>query len=183
LGEDEATEPQSIRRSGRTRLPVKAAPLAAPSFIPVRRLGQDGDNTVTLRRSEEKELAALTRVNTRKNKGAAQLPVQVLAKQAEEKEDPASRQRALKEVFDEKAQRQKKGKKRKTVVWAEELAQFQTEEGKTVELEREPEKEKERTAPTEEKKNAVKVGVRSKMTLGMVVNGTPAPKRKMRGRS
>jgi hypothetical protein len=181
LGDDEATEPKSIRRSGRTKLPVKAAPLAAPSFIPVRRLGQDGDNTVTLRRNEEKELAALTRVNTRKNKGGAQLPVQVLAKQAEEKEDPASRQRALKEVFDEKAQKQKRGKKRKTVVWAEELAQFQTEEGKAVELEREREKEK--AAPTEEKKNAVKVGVRSKMTLGMAVNGTPAPKRKMRGRS
>jgi hypothetical protein len=183
LGDDDATEPKSIRRSGRTRLPVKAAPLAAPSFIPVRRLGQDGDNTVTLRRNEEKELAALTRVNTRKNKGGAQLPVQVLAKQADEKEDPASRQRALKEVFDEKAQRQKKGKKRKTVVWAEELAQFQTEEGKTVEFEREPEKEKEKekALPIEEKKTAVKVGVRSKMTLGMVVNGTPAPKRKMRG--
>jgi 6-phosphofructokinase len=105
----------------------------------------------------------------------------VLAKQAEEKEDPASRQRALKEVFDEKAQKQKRGKKRKTVVWAEELAQFQTEEGKAVELGREREKEK--AAPTEEKKNAVKVGVRSKMTLGMAVNGTPAPKRKMRGRS
>jgi hypothetical protein len=183
LGDDEATQPKSIRRSGRTRLPVKAAPLAAPSFIPVRRLGQDGDNTVTLRRNEEKELAALTRVNTRKNKGGAQLPIQVLAKQAEEKEDPASRQRALKEVFDEKALKQKKGKKGKTVVWAEDLAQFQTEEGKTTELDREPEKEKERPVPVEEKKNAVKVGVRSKMTLGMAVNGTPAPKRKMRGRS
>ncbi|KAN0090535.1 hypothetical protein V8E51_019114 [Hyaloscypha variabilis] len=183
LGDDEGREAKSIRRSGRTRLPVKAAPLAAPSFIPVRRLGQDGDNTVTLRRNEEKELAALTRINTRKNKGGAQLPMQVLAKQAEEKEDPASRQRALKEVFDEKTQRQKKGKKRKTVIWAEELAQFQTEEGKTLELDKEPEKEKEKVAPVEDKKTAVKVGVRSKMALGMAVNGTPAPKRKMRGRS
>jgi hypothetical protein len=85
----------------------------------------------------------------------------------------------LKEIFDEKAQNQKKTKKRKTVVWAAELAQFQTEEGKIVVLE----EEKEKAAPIEEKKNAVKVGVRSKMTLGMVVNGTPAPKRKMRGRS
>ncbi|KAE9365815.1 hypothetical protein N431DRAFT_548897 [Stipitochalara longipes BDJ] len=182
LNDDEGRELKSIRRSGRTRLPVKAVPLAAPSFIPVRRLGQDGDNTVTLRRNEEKEIAALTRVNTRKNKGGAQLPMQVLAKQAEEKEDPASRQRALKEAFDEKAQRQKKGKKRKTVIWAEEIAQFQTEEGKTVELEKEPEKEKEKPTPVEEKKTAVKVGVRSKMALGMAVNGTPAPKRKMRGR-
>jgi hypothetical protein len=183
LGYEEATYPKSIRRSGRTRLPVKAAPLAAPSFIPVRRLGQDGENTVTLRRNEEKELAALTRINTRKNKAGAQLPLQVLAKQAEEKEDPASRQRALKEVFDDKVLKQKKGKKGKSVVWAEELAQFQTEEGKTAELDNEPEKEKEKAVPVEEKKNAVKVGVRSKMTLGMVNNGTPAPKRKMRGRT
>ncbi|PMD26446.1 hypothetical protein NA56DRAFT_744611 [Hyaloscypha hepaticicola] len=183
LGYDEATQLKSIRRSGRTRLPVKAAPLAAPSFIPVRRLGQDGDNTVTLRRNEEKELAALTRINTRKNKAGAQLPLQVLAKQAEEKEDPASRQRALKEVFDEKVLKQKKGKKGKSVVWAEELAQFQTEEGKTAELDKEPEKEKEKAVPAEERKNAVKVGVRSKMTLGMVNNGTPAPKRKVRGRT
>jgi hypothetical protein len=184
LGDDEGREPKSIRRSGRTRLPVKAAPLAAPSFIPVRRLGQDGDNTVTLRRrNEEKELAALTRVNTRKNKAGAQLPMQVLAKQAEEKEDPASRQRALKEVFDEKVHKQKKGKKGKTVLWAEELAQFQTEEGKPAELEKEPVKEKEKATSVEEKKNAVKVGVRSKMALGMAVNGTPAPKRKIRDRS
>jgi hypothetical protein len=183
LGYDEATQPKSIRRSGRTRLPMKAAPIAAPSFIPVRRLGQDGDNTITLRRNEEKELAALTRINTRKNKAGAQLPLQVLAKQAEEKEDPASRQRALKEVFDEKALKQKKGKKGKSVVWAEELVQFQTEEGKMAELDKEPEKEKEKAVPSEEKKNAVKVGVRSKMTLGMVNNGTPAPKRKVRGRT
>ncbi len=183
LGYEEATQPKSIRRSGRTRLPVKAAPLAAPSFIPVRRLGQDADNTVTLRRNEEKELAALTRINTRKNKAGAQLPLQVLAKQAEEKEDPASRQRALKEVFDEKVLKQRKGKKGKSVVWAEELAQFQTEEGKTAELDKEPEREKEKAVPVDEKKNAVKVGVRSKMTLGMVNNGTPAPKRKVRGRT
>jgi hypothetical protein len=89
----------------------------------------------------------------------------------------------LKEVFDEKAQKQKTGKKGKTVIWAEELAQFQTGEGKPAELEREPVKEKEKAAPVEEKKNAVKLGVRSKMALGMAVNGTPAPKRKMRGRS
>ncbi|KAE8440931.1 hypothetical protein EG329_006193 [Mollisiaceae sp. DMI_Dod_QoI] len=179
LDEDELAEPRSTRRSGRTRLPVKT-PLAAPSFIPVRRLGQDSDNTITLRRNEEKELAALTRVNTRKNKGAAVHPTIVLAKKAEEKDDPASRQRALKEVFDEKAQKQKHSKKGKNVVWAEELTQFQTEEGKKLVLEKEVEKEQ----PVEEKKKtSVKVGMRSKMTLGMAANGTPAPKKKIRGRS
>jgi hypothetical protein len=33
LGDEDATEPKSIRRSGRTRLPVKATTVAAPSFI------------------------------------------------------------------------------------------------------------------------------------------------------
>jgi hypothetical protein len=180
---DDAPEEKSIRRSGRTRLPMKLTPIPVPSFIPVRRLGQDGDSTVTLRRSEEKELAALTRVNTRKNKGGALRPLEVLAKKLDEKEDPASRQRALKEVFDEKAQRQKKGKKGKSVVWAEELAQFQTADGKIVKVEEELEKEKEKVAPAaeEEKKSAVRVEVRSKIALGPV-NGTPAPKRR-KGRS
>ncbi|KAG4431812.1 hypothetical protein IFR05_012708 [Cadophora sp. M221] len=204
--DEDLTEPRSIRRSGRTRLPVKAAPVA-PSFIPVRRIGQDGDNTVTLRRNEEKELAALTKVNTRKNKSGASHPLDFLAKKAEEKDDPASRQRALKEVFDEKNYKQKLNKKGKSVVWAEELAQFQTEEGKSVvvapavpekkggkkdvivekKLEREKEKEKP-ILPGDEKKSTsstpkVKVGIRSKMTLGMAANGTPAPKRRVRSRS
>ncbi|KUJ06471.1 uncharacterized protein LY89DRAFT_790492 [Mollisia scopiformis] len=177
LDEDELTQPRSTRRSGRTRLPIKS-PLAAPSFIPVRRLGQDGDNTVTLKRSEEKELAALTKVNTRKNKGTAVHPAQVLAKKAEEKDDPAARQRALKEVFDEKIQKKKETKKSKTVIWAEQLAQFQTDD-KKVTAEEEADKEQ---PVVEEKKTAVKVGMRSKMSLGMAVNGTPAPKRKVRGR-
>lgn len=127
--DEEVTEPRSIRRSGRTRLPLKTANLPTPSLIPFRRLGQDGgDNTITIRRSEEKELAALTRVNTRKNKGAALCPADVLAKKGE-KEDPVSRQRHLKEIFDEKASK-KKSKKAKTVVWAEEIASFQTADGK-----------------------------------------------------
>jgi hypothetical protein len=181
---DDAPEAKSIRRSGRTRLPMKLTPIPVPSFIPVRRLGQDGDSTVTLKRSEEKELAALTRVNTRKNKGGALRPLEVLAKKLDEKEDPASRQRALKEVFDEKAQRQKKGKRGKSVIWAEELAQFQTADGKIVKVEEELEKEKEKVAPAaeEEKNSGMRVGVRSKIALGMAVNGTPAPKRR-KGRS
>ncbi|KAF8856851.1 hypothetical protein BDZ45DRAFT_727161 [Acephala macrosclerotiorum] len=176
LEEDELAEPRSTRRSRRTRLPMKMAS-TGPSLIPVRRLNQEGDNTVTLRRSEEKELAALTKINTRKNKGAAVYPAQILAKKAEEKEDPASRQRALKGVFDEKAQKKKGNKKGKNVVWAEELAQFQTDGGKSMVLEKDVEVEQ----PAEEKnKTAVKAGMRSKMSLGMAANGTPASKKKMR---
>lgn len=172
--DDTITERKPTRRSGRTRLPVVKPTLGAPSHIPLRRLGQDGDTTVTLKRTEEKELAALTRVNTRKNKGGAQSVSEFLAKKAEEKEDPALRQRFLKEVFDERAKKEKK-ERRKTVVWAEELTQYQTVEGRKVD---EKDKEKEKVPPAEEKKSAVKVGIRSKIALGMAVNGTPAPKRK-----
>ena len=176
--DDTITERKPTRRSGRTRLPVVKTPLGAPSHIPVRRLGQDGDTTVTLKRNEEKELAALTRVNTRKNKGGSQSVPEVLAKKAEEKEDPVLRQRLLKEVFDGKAQKSKKEKKAKTVVWAEELTQYQTVEGRKLDGNMEKEKESQKVAPAEGKRSAVKVGVRSKIALGMAANGTPAPKRK-----
>lgn len=204
--DNDATEPKSIRRSGRTRLPVKAAPLA-PSCIPVRTRGQD-DSTVTLRSSEDKERVALTKFNTRKNKGGASHPAEFLAKKADEKEDPVSRQRALKEVYDAKAIMQTHAKKKKTVVWAEELVEFQGEKKKVeadkgqenemevvkevvserkvlkvpekiVNKERKEDKVAEKVEKVEEKK-AVKVGMRSKMSLGMAVNGTPAPKRRVR---
>ena len=179
------------RRSGRTRPPVKEPP-GAPSFIPVRRLGQDIDTTVTLKRNEEKELAALTRVNTRKNKGNALTALEVLAKKSEEKEDPVMRQKLLKEVFDEKMERgrqdkEKKGREKKSVTWAEELAQFQTlTKGKPGEDTDDKENVKEQVVVLQggedKKQGAVRVGVRSKAALGMALNGTPAPKRKMRGR-
>ena len=176
--DDTITERKPTRRSGRTRLPVIKTPLGAPSHIPVRRLGQDADTTVTLKRTEEKELAALTRVNTRKNKGGSQSVAEVLVKKTEEREDPALRQRLLKEVFDENAKKARK-EKRKTVVWAEELTQYQTVEGRKLDGAKEEGKETEKVAITEEKKkSAVKVGIRSKIALGMAANGTPAPKRK-----
>jgi hypothetical protein len=182
---DEAEEPRSCRRSTRTRLPVKSGlPIAAPSLIPMRRLGQD-DTTVTLKRNEEKELAALTRVNTRKNKGGALSALEVLAKKVEEKDDPAMRQRLLKEVFDTKIEQGKdsKAKKRKSVAWAEELAQFQTlTKGKVEAKKDDMEKDKSLQTTEEKKPGSVRVGVRSKIALGMAANGTPAPKRKGRGR-
>lgn len=121
----DSTDAKSIRRSGRTRLPVKAA--GTPSLIPVRRLGQDVDSSITLRQSEQKDLAALTRVNTRKNKGTLS-PTEVLILKAAEKTDPVLKQRLLKEMFEEK--QKKKGqlsKKVKRVAWAKDLTQFQSE--------------------------------------------------------
>lgn len=188
------SESQSIRRSGRTRLPVKTAMVPALSFIPVRRLGQDADNTVTLRRNEEKDLAALTKVNTRKNKGAALPALDLLEKLAQEKEDPASRHQALKQKFTEK-KKVHTGKK-KNVVWAEEIAEYSDGKKPEPKIPAEAEQEKEASvaeekksslpvmkAAVEEKKKApsVKVGVRSsRIAMGMAVTGTPAPKRKVK---
>jgi hypothetical protein len=175
LDEDTLDLNKPIRRSGRTRLPVKKDTVVpgGPSFIPVRRLGQDVDTTVTLKRTADKELAALTRVNTRKNKGGAVSALEVLAKKEAEKEDPVMRQKMLKEAFDEKAEKAaRKNKKGRNVAWAAELARFQSIE------EKEPEKEL-----LEEKKKPVRVGVRSKIALGMAMNGTPAPKRRGRAKA
>ena len=223
---DDTTESQSIRRSGRTRLPVKSLTnLPALSFIPVRRIGQDGDTTITLRKSDDKELAALTKINTRKNKGNAIPALDTITKLSTQKEDPAARHHALKQKFEEK---NAKSKKKKNVVWAEEIAQYQTFEstdekesvaGKEKEKEevvvvvvgekkeiamaakeKKERKEKKNGIPVratisttatsssssseEAKKAPVKVGVRSsRIAMGMVANGTPAPKRKVKVRS
>ena len=163
---------KAIRRSGRTRLPVKSAAPGAPSLIPVRRLGKDGDATVTLRSNEEKELAALTRVNTRKNKGSLN-PTEVLLLKMAEKTDPVLKQRLLKEMFEEKKKNGKNSEKGKSVAWAEELTQFQSEK---------EHKDKEKVtagSSSELKKSSVRVGaaVRNKIALGKPVNGTPGPKR------
>lgn len=182
-------QPRTTRRSGRTRLPVKSAPLAAPSFIPLRRQG--GDSTVKLQRNVEKELATLTKFNTNNNKAGALLPPIFLSRIAVEKEDPAAKHKALQEKFDEKIVAKGKNRKGRNVVWAEELAVFQTVKTE-VETQVEPEsilhpvkEEREKKvvetklAPAKsEEKKAVKVGVRSKMSLGMAMNGTPGPKPK-----
>lgn len=188
---DEPTEPQSIRRSGRTRLPVKSAAPGAPSFIPMRRLGGE-DTTLTLGgKNEGKELAALTRVNTRKNKAGALGAMELLAKKAEEKDDPVLRQRLLKEVFDEKEKKGRAGKGKKAVVWAEELTcvrEFDEKKiiSKSIAGPKGAKKKKAVVAEEDkdEKATRVRVGMassrESKIALGMGVNGTPAPKRRIR---
>lgn len=181
---DAAGELKTIRRSGRTRLPVMKAPLAAPSLIPVRRLGQDGDTTITLRRNEEKEIAARTRINTRKNKGGALTPAEVLILKAEEKTDPVLKQRFLKEMFEDKKKKgETKSETRKSVAWAKELTQYQTVK------KREKSKDKDKTSKgssSAEKRKDVAIGTpksSSSITVGKLVNGTPGPKRVTRERA
>ncbi|KAH8890254.1 hypothetical protein GQ53DRAFT_842432 [Thozetella sp. PMI_491] len=143
------------RRSTRARAARVALKPASPSansialsMIPIRLPGQAGmlgdtaldSNLAAARnRSEEKDLAAITRVNTRKNKGNSVPARMVLARQVE---DPAWRMKELKGVFDAKESREaeaadadadasndgRKSRKENRVRWAEILACFQTEE-------------------------------------------------------
>ena len=141
--------PRRSTRSRNSRVTLKpTAPSAnsiALSLIPVRLPGMSGmmdDATMESHlmmaksRSDEKDIVAVTRVNTRKNKANAVHPRLVLARQAE---DPAWRMRELKTVFDAKESRStealnapgsdgRKTKKVKAVRWAEELVRFQGEE-------------------------------------------------------
>ena len=188
--ESETPQPtgRSLHRNLRTRLPVKQAlSTPAPSLIPLRRFHSQEDTTLTLRKNEEKELATLTKFNSGRNKGAALPPHQRLATLAQEKEEeaagPAAKHKSLKIAFDEKEAKGKATKKAKTVVWAEELVAYQTDEKKIEEpavILPPVKKAAVEQKPKEEKKKDVKVGrsIRSKMSLGMANNGTPAPKRK-----
>ncbi|KAK5662456.1 hypothetical protein OQA88_8367 [Cercophora sp. LCS_1] len=140
--------PRRSTRSRNSRVALKpAAPSAnsiALSTIPVRLPGMAGmaDDTMEAHlaalksRSEEKDLAAVTRVNTRKNKGNSVYPKVVLARQSE---DPSWRMKELKGVFDAKESRAaeakgitiadgRKSRKAKGVRWAEELVRFQGDE-------------------------------------------------------
>ncbi|TGO56734.1 hypothetical protein BCON_0074g00310 [Botryotinia convoluta] len=199
--EEVEAEARSIRRSGRTRPPVLKIPLPAPSSIPVRRLGGQDDTNVTLKQSVEKELAALTRVNTRKNKAGAVFPEVLLARKADAKENPAKRQKELKEMFEEKLRREKKakGKPKKSVVWAEEIAQYQTlerKEKKTMEsrkvnksgeriVDESKTEGKGKVAEAKDKKGRVKTHTSSssrpsKIATGIpTASGTPAKKKRV----
>jgi hypothetical protein len=148
-----AQGPRRSTRARSTRIALKpAAPSAnsiALSMIPVRLPGMGAMDEAAMdahlaamarQRSEEKDLAAITRGNTRKNKAGAVPPQVVLAMQAE---DPSWRMRELKGVFEAKERRAKEGAsaegggeegkkgrkgKGKAVRWAEELVRYQSEE-------------------------------------------------------
>lgn len=145
-----------LRRSTRSRNtrvalrpPAPSANSIALSMIPVRLPGSSGGMmsemdrdmpaiVIPNTRNEEKDLAAVTRLNTRKNKGNSVPPKMVLASQSE---DPSWRMKELKGVFDAREGREasassgsdsdsKSGRKcrpAKGVRWAEELARFQVE--------------------------------------------------------
>lgn len=111
------TEPTSRRRSTRTRLPTPAAhkpQTGAPSFIPLIRRGTEGVEPLVLKKSEAQDLAAATRANTRRNKGAAKRPALTL-------------QTLTANTTPDVKDQAQKGARGKTVQWAEQLVHFQDE--------------------------------------------------------
>lgn len=154
---DSAEAPRRSTRSRRVlRSPAPSANSIALSLIPVRHGSQDLDKDmptpVVVSRARataaEKDLAAVTRVNTRKNKGTAVHPKVVLARQAE---NPAAfRLKELKSVFDAREGKRatsaedgdgnhdssekkkeddgRKGRKGQGVRWASDLVRYQGDE-------------------------------------------------------
>ncbi|KIH94261.1 hypothetical protein SPBR_05506 [Sporothrix brasiliensis 5110] len=172
-GDDTAPGPRRSKRTRNQTSLKSAAPTAngaaiVLSHIPVRLPGSlnlNGDDSfglstssLSLRRNDEKDLAATTRVNTRKNKGNADPPCIVVARQSHEAlramreqksvfDSPllppktASREKADKTDKADKADRpdndeghgksrkaKKTSKSAKSVRWAEVLARFQTDD-------------------------------------------------------
>jgi hypothetical protein len=159
---DAAPRRSTRSRSSRVQLkpPAPSANSIALSLIPVRLPGsssgmilsqadisgdKDMPTPVVVARNNsarstaaEKDLAAVTRVNTRKNKGGAMPPSVVLGRQAE---DPLGfKLRELKGVFDAKEDREggggdqgeeggdgRKSRQGKGVRWASELVRFNTD--------------------------------------------------------
>ncbi|KAK3904417.1 hypothetical protein C8A05DRAFT_31789 [Staphylotrichum tortipilum] len=126
------------RRSTRSRNRVALRPTApsansiAFSMIPVRLPGMGALDdappsspylpSIARQRIEEKDLATVTRANTRKNKAGAVPPQVVLARQAE---DAGWRMRELKGVFEAREKKGETGGKGKGVQWDEELVRYQ----------------------------------------------------------
>ena len=105
-----------LRRSSRVRAKVQEIPAEANSRIPVRVGSNVFDGPAAGGETMEADLASVTRANTRRNKGKAVPPAEVLARQ---RQDPASRRmQELREVHDARAARTGKVA-RKGVQWGE----------------------------------------------------------------
>ncbi|KAK4161683.1 hypothetical protein QBC43DRAFT_267910 [Cladorrhinum sp. PSN259] len=132
---EEAPRRSTRARNARSLRPsapsANAITLSALSMIPVRLpgmgamddLGMDGRKSFGKLRNEEKDIAIITKTNTRKNKGAAVPPPVVLQKQ---QHDPSWIKLESRRVVDPaKPEGEKTASKGKTVRWDEQLARYQ----------------------------------------------------------
>ncbi|KAK4176764.1 hypothetical protein QBC36DRAFT_4555 [Triangularia setosa] len=131
LDDDIAPRRSTRARSTRTLRPTApSANSIALSLIPVRLpgMGVMDDSTMDThlnmarQRNEEKDLATMTRVNTRKNKGHAVHPAVILARHAEDSSWKIKEAKA-----EPKDPRTQADRTVKNVRWAEELASYQGE--------------------------------------------------------
>ncbi|KAJ4368732.1 hypothetical protein N0V85_009105, partial [Neurospora sp. IMI 360204] len=131
-GDDSEGAPRRSSRQRKTLINLKSAPSAnsiAKSTIPVRMPGMEMMDTVRAR-NEQKDNAAITRYNTRKNKGSALFPQIVLKKMEKMKKQGKEYVYSSSSVDSnsDKATGTEKKKKNKGVRWAETLARFQDDE-------------------------------------------------------
>ncbi|KAH7148303.1 hypothetical protein EDB81DRAFT_459374 [Dactylonectria macrodidyma] len=175
-----AHEGPATRRSTRLQTVASLGPKSSiPTAIKLNHRSGAGRGGAVLNstvRSEQQELTAQTRLNTKKNKGAAEYPAQVLARVAEAMQSEDS------DNSSDAPSNSSKG--RKTVVWNEPLEQV-------------PEKPKKGRSAAKAKATQGKTGIAKPKTtaqtkrttklaenLGMVSNGTPArPTRMTRSRT
>ncbi|KAJ9229920.1 hypothetical protein DTO169E5_8663 [Paecilomyces variotii] len=113
--EDAQLASPTRRRSSRmkpSKAPKRAPPPAVPNQIPVRR--PKGTEFVFLQRTEAQELALTTRRNTKRNRGNARMPKEMLQTLAQRQEDDSD------STSGSSRSRRRRGKG-KTVSWSEQL--------------------------------------------------------------
>ncbi|EGR46956.1 uncharacterized protein TRIREDRAFT_109273 [Trichoderma reesei QM6a] len=187
-----AVEPQEVpaaaaaasRRSTRLRNRPSAIPKSSiPAPVKVGRGRPPTGATPGSVRTEQQDLVHQTRANTRRNKGNAEYPAQFLARLSEEDEG-GDGELVAGQQDEAEASTARRGK---SVVWKEPLADFQEEEkpkrGRGAAAAAKAQPASSRVSKPAPKPSAATQRQRSSRLaagLGMVGNGTPAPKRATR---
>ncbi|KAK1243420.1 hypothetical protein MKX07_004048 [Trichoderma sp. CBMAI-0711] len=187
-----AVEPQEApaaaaaasRRSTRLRNRPSAIPKSSiPAPVKVGRGRPPTGATLGSVRTEQQDLVHQTRANTRRNKGNAEYPAQFLARLSEE-DDGGDGELVAGQQDEAEASTARRGK---SVVWKEPLADFQEEEkpkrGRGAAAAAKAQPASNRVSKPAPKPSAATQRQRSSRLaagLGMVGNGTPAPKRATR---
>ncbi|KAF5003358.1 hypothetical protein FDECE_10088 [Fusarium decemcellulare] len=173
------------RRSSRLRTqtqPSGGPKSSIPTPIKLNRSGAGRNGGAVLNssvRSEQQDLTHQTRLNTRKNKGNAEYPAQVLAKHAETKQEDDSDSSQTSDA----SSNTKKGK---SVGWRDPIESVQEEKPKKGRTAAKAKATQGKTGITKPKASTPKAKRATKVAenLGMVANGTPAkPQRMTRSRT
>ncbi|KAM0245491.1 hypothetical protein ACHAQJ_010542 [Trichoderma viride] len=192
-----AADVATSRRSSRLRTMPSTVPKSSiPAPIKVGR-GRPANSTLGHLRTEQHDLVHQTRANTRRNKGKAEYPAQVIAKRSEQEEEEEVDQEMSDPAEEVEVSKTRLGK---SVVWKDPLADYHEEDYPE---EAKPKRGRPTAAASKAKAaNAAKAkakpvstgritkpapkasapGQKQRSTrlaagLGMAGNGTPAPKR------